>query len=151
VLRDRAPFRAYLQALAAEALPDTARRPGVVAQMTLWWMDGAVFLGRLSVRHELTDALREVGGHVGYDVRPSARRQGHATAMLRAALPIAHGLGIDPALVTCDESNVASRAVIERNGGQLWRVGGGKLRFWVPTPPSTQPPSMTVAATTAPR
>jgi predicted acetyltransferase len=47
----------------------------------------------------------------------ASRRRGHATAMLRQALPIARGLGIDRALVTCDVDNVASRKVIERNGG----------------------------------
>jgi predicted acetyltransferase len=133
-LGQRGAFRAYLEMLAAEALPETPRRAGVVAQTTLWWTDGECFLGRLSIRHELTDALRQVGGHIGYDVRPSARGQGQATAMLRAGLCVASGMGIDPALVTCDQRNVASRKVIERNGGLLWQAGDGKLRFWVPTP-----------------
>lgn len=39
--------------------------------------------------------------------------------MLHAALPVAHRLGIDPALVTCDLDNIASQRVIERNGGVL--------------------------------
>jgi predicted acetyltransferase len=133
VLQQPAAFRAYLDALAVEALPETPRRPGIVAQTTLWWMDGGAFLGRLSLRHELTDALREVGGHIGYDVRPSARRRGHATSMLHAGLQVANAMGIDPALITCDENNVASRKVIERAGGELWRADGDKLRFWVPT------------------
>ena len=38
--------------------------------------------------------------------------------MLAAALPIAQALGIDEALLTCDETNVASRRVIEANGGR---------------------------------
>jgi predicted acetyltransferase len=54
--------------------------------------------------------------------------------MLRAGLCVASGMGIDPALVTCEQRNMASRKVIERNGGLLWQVGDGKLRFWVPTP-----------------
>ena len=52
--------------------------------------------------------------------------------MLAAALPVARGLGIDPALVTCDEDNVGSRKAIEGNGGVLEDVRRGKLRFWVP-------------------
>lgn len=90
-------------------------------------------MGRLSIRHQLADALRKMGGHIGYDVRPSARGRGHATSMLRAGLRVASGMGIDPALVTCDETNVASRKAIEHNGGLLWQTGDGKLRFWVPT------------------
>ena len=88
------------------------------------------------MRHRLTPLLLEVGGHIGYDVRPSARRQGHATAMLRAALPVANGLGIDPALITCDATNTGSRLVIERNGGELEDERFGKLRYWVATSPA---------------
>jgi hypothetical protein len=53
--------------------------------------------------------------------------------MLAAALPVARSLGIDPALVTCDESNTGSRRVIEGNGGVLEDKRGSELRFWVPT------------------
>ena len=99
----------------------------------LWWVEGDEFLGRVGIRHRLTSALLEMGGHIGYDVRPSARRRGHPTERLRQALGVAHELGIDPALVTCDVDNIGSRAVIERNGGVLEDERAGKLRFWVPT------------------
>jgi predicted acetyltransferase len=52
---------------------------------------------------------------------------------LAQSLDLAAGLGVDPALVTCDDTNVASRRVIEKNGGVLEDVRDGKLRFWVPT------------------
>jgi predicted acetyltransferase len=104
-----------------------------VPSTTLWWVDGDEYLGRLAIRHRLTPRLTNLGGHIGYDVKPSARRQGHATAMLAAALPLARARGIDPALVTCDESNAGSRRVIEANGGVLEDKRGSELRFWVPT------------------
>lgn len=69
------------------------------------------------MRYRLTPPLEKAGGHIGYDVRPSARRQGHATAMLAAALPIAPSLGITRALLTCDGTNTASQRVIGTNGG----------------------------------
>ena len=100
---------------------------------TMWWADGDEYLGRLTIRHRLTPSLLMVGGHIGYDVRPSARRRGHATAMLAAALPVAHGLNIDAALITCVVGNVGSRKVIEANGGVLEDVRDGMLRFWAPT------------------
>ena len=55
----------------------TPARPGWVCCTTLWYVDGTEYLGRLAVRHELTPSLLEFGGHIGYDVRPSARRRGH--------------------------------------------------------------------------
>ena len=78
-------------------------------------------------------ALEVAGGHIGYDVRPSARRQGHATAILAAALPVAASLGITEALLTCEETNTVSQRVIEKNGGRLIDKVGSKLRYWVPT------------------
>lgn len=125
-------FATYTAALRSQAWGENLP-PGFVPSTTLWWVDGTAYLGRLAIRHELTDLLREVGGHIGYDVRPSARLQGHATAMLRAALPVARELGIACALITCDVDNVASRKVIEANGGKFEDERHGKLRYWVAT------------------
>jgi len=74
--------------------------------------------GRLSVRHALTDFLREQGGHIGYGVLPAYRGRGVATAMLRHGLQLVSDLGIRRALVTCDDDNAASRRIIEKCGGQ---------------------------------
>jgi predicted acetyltransferase len=126
-------FAAYVRDLRAEALEETPRPAHFVASTTLWWIDGRAYLGRLAIRHRLTPSLLEFGGHIGYDVRPTARRRGHATAMLRAALPVAAALGIEAALVTCDADNIGSRKAIEANGGVLEDQRGDKLRFWVPT------------------
>jgi predicted acetyltransferase len=126
-------FAAYVAGVVRDREEDAPRRPGWVPCTTLWWVDGPAYLGRIAIRHRLTPALREVGGHIGYDVRRSARRQGHATAMLAAGLPVAAALGIDPVLVTCDDTNVGSRKVIEANGGRLEDQRGVKLRYWVPT------------------
>jgi predicted acetyltransferase len=126
-------FAEYVAALRAQSEQDTPRPAGRVPSTTWWWVDGPDYLGRIALRHKLTDSLRETGGHIGYDVRPTARRQGHATAMLRAALPHVNRMGIDPVLITCDVDNIASRRVIEANGGVLEDERSGKLRFWVPT------------------
>ena len=126
-------FRAFTEEVRAQRLEQTPRPVGYVPSTELWWVDHDAFLGRVGIRHRLTPALLEVGGHIGYDVRPSARRRGHATAMLREALTVARELGIESALVTCNVDNVGSRTVIERNAGVLEDERGGKLRFWVPT------------------
>ncbi|HEX5540467.1 MAG TPA: GNAT family N-acetyltransferase [Micromonospora sp.] len=132
-------FARFVAELRGQALEETPRPEHWVPSTTLWWVDGDEYLGRIAIRHRLTPSLLDVGGHIGFDVRPAARRRGHATAMLAAALPVARGLGIDPTLVTCDEENFASRRVIERNGGVLEDKRQGKLRFWVPTGTGARP------------
>jgi predicted acetyltransferase len=123
---------AYLAALQGQR-PPAPPPDGYVPQTTLWWVAGTEYLGRLALRHRLTPHLLQEGNHIGYEVRPSARGRGHATAMLAAALPLAAALGIDPARVDCDVDNVASRRVIEKNGGRLEREENGSLYFLVPT------------------
>jgi len=130
---DPAVFASFVGQLRADALEDSPRPAGHVPSTTLWWADGPEYLGRLTIRHRLTERLLVIGGHIGYDVRPAARRRGHAAAMLAAALPVARSLGINPALMTCDPGNIASRKVIEANGGVLEDERNGKLRFWAPT------------------
>lgn len=132
-IADPAVFASYTRRLVESADPGQWRPPGIVAATHAWWVDGEEYLGRISVRHELTPWLLEFGGHIGYVVRPSARGRGHATAMLAAFVPVVAALGIDPALLTCDDTNAASRRVIEANGGRLEDQRREKLRFWVPT------------------
>jgi len=122
-----------VQELLARALPGTPRPADHVPDTVLWVVEGERMIGRVSIRHSLTPFLLEEGGHIGYAVRPSARGRGHATAALRLALALAHDLGIDPALLTCDEDNTASRLVIERAGGPLEDVRAGKRRYWLAT------------------
>jgi predicted acetyltransferase len=126
-------FARYVRDLLAEAREDLPRPPGLVACTTRWYVEGAEYLGRIALRHEYTPYLRVYGGIIGYDVRPSARRRGHATAMLPAVLPLAAGLGFTSVLVTCDHDNTASRKVIEAAGGVYENRRGAKLRYWVPT------------------
>ena len=128
-----AGFSRLVAALRAKANEDAPRPATRVPQTTLWWTRGDQYFGRLDIRHHLTPALLEVGGHIGYAVRPNARRQGHATAMLGAALPLARALGISRVLITCDADNEGSRRVIEHNSGVLEDRRGIKLRFWVAT------------------
>jgi predicted acetyltransferase len=123
----------YVEALLAAAQEESPRSAGYVPSTHLWWVEGDEFLGRVQIWHRLTPFLREVAGQLGYHVVPRHRRQGHATAMLAAALPVAGGLGIECLLITCDADNVGSRKVIEANGGLLEDQLGDKLRFWVPT------------------
>lgn len=133
VLTDPDRFARYVSNQLSDADEDHPRPRSFVPSTHLWYVEDHAFVGRLTIRHRLNAWLRDYGGHVGYDVRPSARRKGYATTMLRESLPWCLDLGIDPALVTCDTTNLASRKVIENAGGVFENEFDGKLRFWVPT------------------
>ena len=103
----------------------------------LWLVDGDEFIGEASIRHELNPYLLKEGGHVGYGIRPSRRRQGYGRLILALALEECRLRGIERVLVTCLEDNIASARIIEANGGTLENViddpaGRGPLRrYWI--------------------
>ncbi|MCL2352421.1 MAG: GNAT family N-acetyltransferase [Firmicutes bacterium] len=74
-------------------------------------------VGVTDIRHYLTDETYR-HGHIGYSVRPSERKKGYGTEMLRLALQKAYEFGILEAAVSCGKDNLASRKVIRRNGLQ---------------------------------
>ncbi len=96
--------------------------PGYVPATILWLIDDGEYIGRVSIRHQLTETLRQTGGHIGYDIRPSKRNQGYGSKILELALPVARELGIADVLLTCDETNIGSRKIIEKNGGVLENI-----------------------------
>jgi predicted acetyltransferase len=110
-------------------------RPGRVPESVLWMIDRGAYIGRVSIRHELNEQLLRIGGHIGYEVRPGMRRRGHGTRALRLALDEARKLGLCRVLLTCDPENIASRKIIERNGGRLEDAvpkGGEHMRrYWI--------------------
>ncbi len=138
-------FNLLVQSLLAEAQTPTGAF-GNVPVSHFWLIHRAddaagreTYLGRTTIRHELDRYLLHLGGHIGYATRPSARKCGYGTAILRLVLPEARNLGFGRVLVTCDSDNVGSRRIIERSGGVLenavpYRDFGRsfvKLRFWI--------------------
>lgn len=121
--------------------PDVELPEDRVTCTYFWIADGDEFVGYLALRHRLNDWLLEEGGHIGYGVRPSRRREGHATRALVLALEEAATLGLDRVLVTADEDNVGSWRVIEAVGGVQEDVRKGKRRYWVETAAARQAPA----------
>ena len=135
-------FARYVAWRLDSSLEDSPRTHGHVPCTFFWVVDDAdpdTYLGTVSIRHRLTPFLLAIGGHVGYSVRPSARRRGVATRALRLLLPHAAALGIDPVLVTCDVDNVGSAKVIEANGGVLEDVCGGQEALLGAQRPQSRP------------
>ncbi len=104
---------------------------------TFWLLDEVRrVVGISRIRHRLTPTLRQQGGHLGFLIRPSARRMGYGTKLLALSLQRAHDLGIGRVLLTCDSDNLGSRRIIEKNGGQMeievTSTESGKLirRYW---------------------
>jgi predicted acetyltransferase len=106
-----------------------------VPSTVFWYVSGEYYLGTLVVRHELTDELTDVGGHVGYHVVAPWRRQGHATRMLAAGLVECRRLGLEQVLLTCAVDNEPSRRVILSNGGVPDGQKQGEDRFWITLEP----------------
>ena len=77
------------------------------------------FLGSSRLRHGLHPRLREWGCHIGYDIRPSERRKGYGTLILKLTLQKARDIGLTSVMLTCDATNVGSIGVIKNNGGRI--------------------------------
>jgi predicted acetyltransferase len=81
-----------------------------------------------------TEDVLTWAGHIGYSVPPSLRGRGYAQAILRLLLEEAFSRGMEEVLLTCDETNAASRRIIEKAGGAFeghYRARGyNKRRYW---------------------
>ena len=98
-------------------------------------MAGDQWIGKLTLRTALDERFLRSGGHIGYEIRPSQRRHGYGTALLRLGLEKARERGLRRVLLTCTETNIGSRKIIEANGGLLENAvlvdGVKKLRYWI--------------------
>ena len=137
-LDDATSFACWLETTADWAAGRNLPDGWVPAQFLVAVDDAGEVLGRVSIRFELHGWLKEIGGHVGYGVRPGARRRGVATALLRRGLDVLGEAGVDEALVTCDVDNTGSRRTIERCDGRFKDIVESpnlpdKRRYLVPT------------------
>ncbi len=93
-------------------------------------------LGAVDIRHNLNEKLLREGGHIGDGIRPTERRKGYATEMVRLALEECRKLGIERVLMVCRKDNVGSAKSILRNGGVLENEfmdseGFVEQRYWI--------------------
>ncbi|MPM20689.1 hypothetical protein SDC9_67125 [bioreactor metagenome] len=130
-------FEEWLENLKKESSKDTCGEKWVPA--TTWLVvreSDKKIVGVIQLRHELNDFLLNRGGHIGYEVRPSERRKGYATEMLRLVLMESKKIGLKKVLVSCTKSNIASAKTIIKNGGvledeRIWTDGSIYQRYWI--------------------
>jgi len=102
--------------------------PGYSLGFEYVYLDGDEVVGMINIRPEALDHpyLKKYGGHIGYSVKPSRRKNGVASNMLKDALKLCkEKFGLQKVLITCKEDNEGSRKVIMNNGG----VFEGKISY----------------------
>jgi len=136
ISKDPSNFKEMIQSLfdseKGENLPENW-----VPDSTYWLVNEKnKILGAVNIRHRLNEKLFNCGGHIGYGIRPSERRKGYATKLLSLSLEKGKELGIQKALVVCDEGNIGSEKTILNNGGLrdtdfIEDDGNIVKRFWI--------------------
>jgi predicted acetyltransferase len=105
--------------------------PGYVPQTIYWLYIDSKPVGIGKFRHYLNDFLLEHGGHIGYCIRPTERGKGYGTIILREILKKAKDKAIGEALITCNDTNIPSRKVIEGNNGKLEGIIQEECKYWI--------------------
>ena len=104
-----------------------------VPSTTFWLYADGVTVGFGSIRHFLTEALSQAGGHIGYGIAPQFRGNGYGNEILRLLLKKADEIGLEKVLVTVDLDNIASQAVALANGGVITGRTDESVLIWIDT------------------
>jgi len=132
ILEER--FPEYLDTLRSA---ETDPLAGDVPTSYYWLIvNGDTYAGDLELRHHLNESLKRFGGHMGYKIRPTLRKQGYGKLICKLGILEARRRGITDILVTCDDDNIGSQKIIEANGGILKdkvnnRRGVLTRRYWI--------------------
>ncbi|MBD0386949.1 MAG: GNAT family N-acetyltransferase [Nostoc sp. C3-bin3] len=116
-------FSAYIQYLENNS-KGIDLKPGFVPATTFWLVTNSkIILGESQLRHWLVPTLEHRGGHIGYMIRPSQRNKGYGTQILAMTLEKARNIGLSRVLLNCNQDNLASARIIQKNQGKLASEG----------------------------
>lgn len=84
----------------------------------------------------LNEKLWKTFGNIGDGVRPTERKKGYVTEIIRLALIKAKEIGLNRVLMSCDKTNIGSKKSIINNGGVLENEyvdedGNVEERYWI--------------------
>jgi len=74
-------------------------------------------IGMLQIRHYLSEYLLNFGGHIGNSIAVDERNKGYSKTMLALGIKKCKSMGINKILITCKDTNTASKKSILANGG----------------------------------
>ncbi len=130
-------FEKHLDVFRDEAAGKNLKE-GRVQSAMYWLVDYGTYLGSVRIAPALNEKLATVGGNIGYEIRPTERKKGYGTLILKLALQKAEEMGLQKVLLTCDVTNEGSRKIIEGNGGVFESTVPNpeipnidRARFWV--------------------
>ena len=132
-------YEEWLEDCATDKIIETINPKYVNATNYLLVDENNHVYGYSQLRHSLKDELINIGGNIGYIIRPSERGKGLATVQLQLLIEKAKELGLDKVLVTCRENNLSSKRVIEKCFGEADEPVPSKypdimeLRYWIDT------------------
>lgn len=114
---DKMSFNEWIEYL--EKNKDEKQMPEEYSTHTLYLAidENKKVVGAIGLRWQEVPVLMKFGGLIGYSIRPSERSKGYATKMLQLALEEFKKVNKEKVLITCKDFNIASKKVIEKNGG----------------------------------
>jgi predicted acetyltransferase len=101
-----------------------------------WIVQNDLIVGAIALRHETNEFTMRLG-HLGYGIRPSARRRGFASWAVVEMLEIARQAGLERVLLVCETENIASANMIEGLGGiREATESDSARRYWIQVDPA---------------